>query len=256
MARKFTAFVDDSMDEGVSGRPDSRTCWSVAVVVPSGEVARIERALSEHVASVFPEFSEDAPEIHFTEFIGSNSAIPNTQAQCEELMSGWRELLMVEDARIVVRGVYSREVTRWIDATGGGRSQYDVVFGHTLQHLSRVIDGDIAVIHDNRGDRRTLDATFERARKTGVYSRRLRPCPNLASLDFWNSESSRLLQASDMYAWCFQRVWAQASGRMRGSHQAPMSDQRSEMARKMIVLSKPAIAHRRVWRPRVHGIRR
>ena len=243
------------MDEGVPGRPNSRTCWSVAVVVPSSVVAPIERALSEQVTSVFPEFSGDTPEIHFAEFIGSKSAIPNTPAQCVELMCGWRELLVLAGSQIVVRGVHSKEVARWIDATGGGRSPYDVVFGHTLQHLSRVIDGDIAVIHDDHGDKRTLNATFQRACRTGVYSKRLRPCQNLASLEFRASESSRLLQASDMYAWCFQRVWAKTTGRSIGSQKAAMADHRSEMARQMIDLSRPLIVHRRVWRPNVHRTR-
>jgi hypothetical protein len=253
VAANFTAFMDDSMDGGENDARGRRTVWSVAIVIQQTTIASVEQALEANLVRVFPALPRPIPEVHFADFVGDRSEIPNSHDQCRDLMTVWRRTLAEAEARIVARGIYTKEVTKWIGRADGGRSPYDVAYGHTLQHLSRVADGRVDVVHDAHGNPDELRATFNQARARGVYARRFSPCANLGDFAYSASSASRILQAADMYAWCFQRVWAKAPSKAKGAHAAAMPDRRSELARRLLADSKPLIAHRRVWRPQSHA---
>lgn len=249
----YAAFMDDSSDGGENDVHGRRTVWCVAIIVPRNRVAALDEALDRGLSEIFPDVPRPIPEVHFVEFVGDGGAIRNSAEQCRDLMTTWRRILVDADARIVARGIHTREVAEWIGRVGGGRTPYDVAFGHAVQHVSRIAPGRVDVVHDEHGNHDELRATFERARSRGVYSRRSQPCENLRTFEYGASSDSRILQAADMYAWCFQRVWAKAPSHQKGAHAARMLDDRSELARMLLSDSRPLIAHRRVWRPRIHA---
>lgn len=238
---ELTAYMDESVSDGQA------TIWSVALIVPTGSVRTIARAIDDVVRDAG---GDTAAEIKGAGFFAGSGGLGIPAGDRANLVAALHRTLRDADAKIVARGIQWREAERWLNRSGSARTPYDVTFGHALHAIGRVAGSrGVNVVHDETSLRRSLDATFRKARERGVYHHRREPLPMLGELDFEDSASSRAIQMADLHAWAFQRVWAKTPGRRRGAQSVPNDDRVSEAARLLVRDAKDLIAHRRVWRP-------